>query len=903
MARRARIDGEADVRPPSARAGARSRRRAATGHPARSFAFGAVAFGAVVFGAVTVGAFAPVGSRIASADAIDDARSALVDAAPAAWPGRLAELAKEPGRLGAVVGPLLRDRDPRRAKAGAFCAAWLCDHPDARGRAPLEDDILRRAAKDAAFVADLRAFLSVDGAGWTRLLGAARELLGARGADASLVASAVWILRFEATSSNARELLEVWEAGDDATVRAAAGESLAALLGSAFEKPADARRFFDANRGRSLLEWVRDLSAAKDRPDSPMFHRLLAEVRRNLERSTTPDEIRPYLLASGVPWPEVRLLAARRVAQLEDSAEEWVPLLVEAIPGEGDVETLTTLLDAFERLDVAASVAGADLASTTSDRLEERPAPIDALAVRFLAILGRLGTPAQLHRAFASLSERRANAPVLAAWLDAAASVGGCGPDVRELHRRRRTATGADDVALRVRALEALAKGGAAAPADAADEAWQSGSFLVEVLAPPAGGPAPAFAPGAEERSAAARGLEAFPSPAAVAALEARAVDPAEDAGLARLCASVLGRLAAKGVESDDALLALVRVAGAPGTPAARVSAVDDLSRFSRDETSDDRRRLLVDGLRRALGASAPLEVRRAAARAAALVGDAGALSGVFALVVADLDDAGGDGAAPTGPDSGRWSADRLVRAVVARDAESDEALALECRDLLDRGPAAAAAAIALAESAADAGAGRPALQTLRARLLRRRAGAVGRTLDESVDDLEAARRVLTSALRGVSDADRGDPAWLRVAAIDDYVVTTLLRLRVRQLASIPDDAASDARRLEIRRGLEPALRSALDAFSTSRALDTALAADRRALERLRSSPSDDLRRGALVDSARAELRRGNGAAFAARARGYLAEAKRLGPTKDEADEIARIEAGIEGDGVPPAPK
>lgn len=901
MARRARIDGGADVRPPSARAAARAVERATRRRVAVVLAALALACGA---GAFPVRLLAP---RAAGADAIDDERARLVDAPPSTWPDRVAELAKSPGRLGAVVGPLLRDRDPRRAKAGAFCAAWLCDHPQAGGRVSLEDDVLRRAARDPAFVAELRGFLSTDGAGWTRLLSVARELLGATGADASLVVSAVWIMRYEATASNARDLLEVWDQSDDPAVKAAAGDSLAALLGTSFAKPEDARRYFDANRGRSLFEWVRDLSAAKDRPDAPLLRRLLAEVRGNLERVTGADGLRGYLLEPSTPWPEVRRLAAKRAAELVQSTSAWARLFVEAVDAETDVEALTTLLDAFDRL---GDVGGHDVRAfveRTAERLEARPPPVDPVAVRFLSILGRLGTPAQLHRAFATLAERRASAPVFAAWLDAAASLGGCGTDVRELHRRRRAATGPEDVALRVSALEALAKGVVAASGDVADEAQRSGAFLVEVLAPRRAGEVgaadPAFAPGLDERAAAARSLEAFPSAAAVAALEARAVDPVEDVGLARLCASVLGRLAAKGAESDAAFDALVRVAGASGTSAARVSAVDDLSRLSREVSSDDRRDRLVGGLRAALGSHAPVEVRRAAARAAALAADAGAIAGVFALVAEDFASAGADGPAPTGPDSGLWSADRLVRAVTARDADSDDTIVRECRDLFDRGQGAAGAAISLAESAADAGGGRPALQALRATLFRRQERWADRTLDERVDDLEAARRVLTSALRALTDADRAEPPWVRVAAIDEDVVTSLLRLRVRQLAAIPDESAFDVRRLEVRRGLEQALRSAFEVESRSRAVELAVAADAAALERLRGAASTDVRRGALIDSARAEARRGEPSADLELARRHLAEARALEPTADEMKEIERIAGTLDAVRSPPGPK
>ena len=374
MARRARIDGGADLRPPSARAGARARRRVLCG---------VVALG-VVF-APSPGFLGRARPRFAAADAIDDARTRFVEAGPSAWPDRVAELAKDPGRLGAVVGPLLRDRDPRRAKAGAFCAAWLCDRPQAGGRVTLEDDILRRAARDPAFVADLRGFVAPEGAGFARLLAVARELLGVTGADASLVASAAWILRYETTASNARELLDVWaDDGVDASVRGAAAESLFALLGATFRDVGEARSFFAANQGRPLFEWVRDLSAAKDRPDAPLFLRLLAEVRRNLERLHTPDELRPYLLESEAPWPEVRLLAARRTAQLEGEAEPeaWVPLFVEAVSTESDVETLTTLLESFDRLGVAANAAGSEPSARTVSSARPTFPPLAAAELR-----------------------------------------------------------------------------------------------------------------------------------------------------------------------------------------------------------------------------------------------------------------------------------------------------------------------------------------------------------------------------------------------------------------------------------------------------------------------------------------------------------------------------------------
>lgn len=852
--------------------------------------------------------------RAVFADDADALRQGLLAGTKATWPETMDAIGRSATLVGSIVGPLLRDLDRTRLPATAFAAAWLCEHP-AGARVLLDEEIVRRGASDPEFVGALRASLSIDGAGWSRIVAAARSLLQSPSADASLAAAAATFLGAESTASNVRDLLEAWQRADATSdVRGAAKAAFERVLGASFHDPDAARTFLDEHRGSSLFEWVRELSIAKDRPDAPTFRRLLKEVAANLTHVTKPDELAPYLDVEQTPWPEVRRLAAEHSASIDPKAEGWGRLLQAAVFAETDAITLETLLRSAARVGLTGAagtpeqVTGAKLAEEAEERLCSRPAPSDALAIGFLSILARVGRDGHVGRVFKSLTERRASDAVLAAWLDAAAASGGASPAVRELHRSRRSSREPAGLELRMHALAALAKGGA----ESAGEAAANAVFLAELLVPPPAGDA-GFTPSGEERAAAARALEAFPVPASVAALAAQAGDPT-DPQLARLAASVLGRLASKEARDPSAprtgaLPRLIVLAREPGDSAVRASAFGDLARLAADGVELDAETVAAcqGAVRDTLESSAALDVRRAAARAAAAMGDTTLLRGVLEVVAADVSQ-GGETVA--GAQTALEAAGRLVRVLAAaeppRQDENDAVLARLLRGLFDTGPQGATAAIELAAAAADAGGARFPIQVLRATLLARRATSA--PIDRRVADLDEARRLLGSALKTAPQA--GSPAGaglVEARALDRDVARRLLSSLLAQSWPVVFEGAPpppDETLLERRRALDAAIRAVRADFDTSRALVGASELDAALLQRLRVSPSDPIRRAALVDSARVELAGPRGAEAIARARAYVDGAKALSPTPAEAAELAAIEAGLAGGAdAPPTPK
>src|SRR5205814_10281001 len=158
----------------------------------------------------------------------------------------------------------------------------------------------------------------------------------APGTDPSLKSAAAWALRYETTKANAKDLAEAWENGVE-QVKATAGESLEFLVAYRFTKGAGAaKKWFAEHDTLTFAEWVRDLSMEKDRPTAPLYARMVAEARSNIERVSTPEELKRYLLPSETPWVEVRQLAARRAARIEAPGEAWLPLLVQVLREEED---------------------------------------------------------------------------------------------------------------------------------------------------------------------------------------------------------------------------------------------------------------------------------------------------------------------------------------------------------------------------------------------------------------------------------------------------------------------------------------------------------------------------------------------------------------------------------------
>jgi hypothetical protein len=376
---------------------------------------------------------------------------------------------------------------------------------------------------------------------------------------------------------------------------------------------------------------------------------------------------------------------------------------------------------------------------------------------------------------------------VLEAWLSVAGSVGGNEVALCEFHRARADRTDAASVALRVRALDALARGGT--------ESWSgsavASAYLRGILRRQEARPNEAglpFEAAPDARMAAIRGLEAFPSPETVARLREMAHVPPEEAAVARLAVTVLGRMAPTVPEAAEAL---VDVAQSGEVPEVRIEAVRDLARLA-VEAKDDVRRAAIEAVRSALKPTGgSRELRLAAAEAAAALADDGSLPGVLALAA----EAAKPGE-PTLPEPLGAAVEGLVTALAKSGAANDPAIA----DGLFRLAVAGAfdPAVELADAAADAAGGRIALQALRASLRHDRARAPGRTPEARRQDVGDAHRILRSLLIAQNGAPPEAPreleAWRGALALLQEVSATIVD---------DPEAPKDARRAALLSGVE----------------------------------------------------------------------------------------------------
>ena len=688
-----------------------------------------------------------------------------------------------PAQVGAVLGPVFGDRTVRAPAAHA--AAWLADRAPKDREPLLVDEVFTRADGDPAFVEEVRRFTRPSATAWPALAAAARKRLLDAASPVKVRTGAAVLLRHDATAATARLLADAWETGSE-DVRAAAGDGLAAMLAFRFASPAEAKAFFARYERASFTEWVATLSAAKDAPDAPLYRRMVQEARANIERATTLADLDRYLRREQTPWPEVRRLAGRRAPKVQAQDGEWLLLLRRAISEETDRETLVGLLEATALLTKGNVDATRGLADAALARLPSCCADPELLKA-LLAVLERVGDKEHVAEAYARIRDV-SDPGVLETWLSVAGSVGGNEVALCEFHRARADRTDEASIALLVRALDALARGGT--------ESW-SGSAVAsaylrgilrrqEARQGEAGLP---HEPAPEARMAAVRGLEGFPSPETVSRLRELAHVPPEDTAVARLAVTVLGRMAPKVPEAAEAL---VDVAQSGEVPEVRIEAVRDLARLAA-EAKDDVRRAAIEAVRSALKPTGgSRELRLAAAEAAAALADDGALPGVLALAA----EAAKPGE-PTLPEPLGASVEGLVTALAKSGAANDPAIA----DGLTRLAAAGAfdPAIELADAAADAAGGRIALQALRASLRRDRAHAAGRDVAARRKDVSDAHRILRSLLVAQNggpppESPRELEAWHGALVLLQDMSATLL-----------DDAATpgDARRAALLAGVE----------------------------------------------------------------------------------------------------
>jgi hypothetical protein len=755
-------------------------------------------------------------ARAARADEADDLRDRLTKDA-AARESVMKALERSPARIGAVLGPLLRDRGV--GTPSAYAAAWLCDHAPREGGPLLADEILRRAQDDAPWSEEMRALLAPEGTGWAALAGVARKRLLAAADDPSLAAAAAWALRWESTKGNAKDLVDAWASAPE-PARAAADRALEFLVAHRFASADAARKWFAEHSSRSFVEWLRELSTDKDRPTSPLYARMLSEASRNLSKAETPAELRRYLVPSETPWVELRQAAARRAAAINAPGEAWLPVLVQVLREETDHAALASLLAVGRALRRSSGETAAELAHVVADRLQgccTRP----ELAVGFLRVLGSVGDEKVLADAY-DVVERSADASIQEAWLSAAGAVGGNARTIARFYASRQGRTGAGDVRLRTIALEALARG---AGRSAADDSI-AGSVLRSVLkrgpSAPESGPPRETALG--PRLAAVRGLESFPDPETVLCLADAARDPAEHPSLAPVAIGVLGKLAAHGSEAVTALVEFVR---RDGPVSVRAEAARDLAKALSDGP-DEPRAVAIAAVRDALRPEAgPRALRVGALQAAAAFADPGALGPAFALAV----EAARETPRTLTPDL-QAALERLVQGVVRADERSDAAVARGVEDLAAAGALDASGAVA--DAAADAGAGRLRLQAARAGVLDRRARLAGRDAASRRDDLREADRVLRRAEQTATAAERGGEAWGAALLLHDGVLRSLLddpatdeALRRSALLTALDVAA--------RRGDPAGARRALESVDAARAMPLS-PSERDALEKVVSA-------------------------------------------------------------------
>ena len=746
-------------------------------------------------------------ARTARADEDADLREEFVKGGPGRWQAVLKDLSRSPARTGIVLGPVFRDRSVR--SCSAFAAAWLADHAS-KGEPPLlVDDILRRIQGDPAYVEELRADLTPDGAGWASIALGAKRRLTAAGTDPSLRSAAAWALRYETTKANAKELAEAWETGVE-QVKATAGESLEFLLAYRFAKgPAAAKRWFAEHDTLTFAEWVRELSMEKDRPTAPLYARMVAEARSNIERATSPEELKRYLLPSETPWVEVRQLAARRAAKIEATGDAWLPLLVQVMREEKDGPALLSLLDVARRLKVDSKGAASELARLVVARLDEC-CPKSDLAIGLLRVLGTVGDPQTVAQAY-DILERSPDPAVQDVWLSIAGAVGGNEARLVRLYQSRQNDDDEAKVRLRVRALEAMAQGAGRG----GDGDVLVGDFLRAILRRSDANEVEARLPretAPSARAVAIRGLEAFPGAPTVARLRddvVRARD--EDPALQLLGVGVLGKLASA---VPEAAVALADVSRSDSPVTVRVEALKDLAKALGEAPPEEARARTVDAARAALAASGgPREVRIAALQVAAALADPGSLPAAFDLAVESAQEA----ASALDPDLSA-GLDRLTQGI-ARAGESQDSALVDGMDRLARA-GGLDRAIAVADGVADAGGGRLRLQAARAGLLARRAKAPGREATARAD-LEAAHRILRTIEASTSPGERGQDPWKAALALHDEVLAAILEdpgievgLRRECLLSTLEVAAF--------RGDAPSAKRALGVVDTLKALGLA---------------------------------------------------------------------------------
>ncbi len=696
-------------------------------------------------------------------DEAEQLRTRLIEGDAGTWPTLLAPLERSSTQVGAVLGPLLRDRSPKAASASAYAAAWLTERVGKDGEILLGEDVVARAKDDPTWIAAVRRALAEEGKRDPKAFGAllafARTRFEKAGEDPILGAEAAWLLRYTEDREVASELASAWDTGVDG-VRSAAADALEAALAYRFDSAAAAHAFFTEHRDASFAGWVRLLSARKDSPESDLYRRLLREAQANLERVDRLEALEPYLLSTETRWVELRRLAARRAQKVEATPDAWVSLLQRSLATEDDLETLTTLLDLADRLPSAPRPTDDPFLRLVQERLRAccslAPAVAPAITKGLLRVLGKVGGPRDVELSFQALPAT-ASADVLETLLTVAGEVGGVEQRLREFHAARLPREGhpdePDGVALRARALEALAHGGDRKPKPAAALA---SAYLCEVLLAPEPSkrePAPAA------RRAAVRGLDGFPSPETADCLRDLITTPGEDPGLARLAVSVLGRLAGRDVTARTRLL---EIAALRAPSEARTEALKDLGGLAEDAPEDVRASVLP--VLRAALADADPDARVASATSLASWLDGASLAPLFDAVIAAW-------GAQERPPSGREvlnerdrpllsALERLVEGLAKGDGSDDEAIASGVLRL--GGAGAVEPALKMATLAATVGSGRLPLQASRAELLRRRAAAADRDPDARRADLETAFQALKYAVKASADAGERGGAWPR---------------------------------------------------------------------------------------------------------------------------------------------
>jgi hypothetical protein len=690
-------------------------------------------------------------SRPCAADESDDLRGEMLGGGPGRWRAVFRKMEANAALLGRTLGPIFRDRSERVRPLSAWAAAALCDRAARRGEEPLlSDEILRRAAGDVAYVAEMRANLDGDGGGWTALVSVGRRRLLDAASDPADRSAAAFLLRYEATKQNAFDLTTAWETAPRQVADAAA-ESLQWLLVTRFDGPKAARAFFTEHARDSFVDWIRAASAAKDRPDAPLRVRLVEEARRNVERAATPAELEPYLSVEATPYVEVRRAAAKRAAKVDAAPEAWLPLLVKVVRHEDDQETLLGLLDAAKRLKVTDREKAQDLSKAILARLGENrgSGPLD------LGLVNLLATVADREAATTAFEILRADADpeMLDALLSLAGGVGGTEALVTSFHASLAGRNDPVSIRLRVRALDALARG-----ATASANAEVAGGYVRAVLRRDDATPGEAGLPretSPDGRRAAVLALQAFPGPATAARLadvvradgEESSGRP-EDGGVPRLALGVLGRLASGG--DADAALALVGLARDPSLRTGRIEALRALARLPA-ETSEDLLAQAKGAVRTALGADSARDVRLAAAEAAEALGDEGALAGILSLALEQARETPGT----IGPVAPRLEG--LVRRLVRAGPGSDATIAVALRLVAAAG--AVEPAVAIGNAAAEEGQGRLTLQVARAGLLEIRAAAASVPGDR-VRTRQDAERILRTATAAVPASERTGTPW-----------------------------------------------------------------------------------------------------------------------------------------------